>query len=767
MILKIITRSLFILGLLSFQNVFSQLTPQEISIPMRDGKVLSAHLYLPNATETFPTILIQTPYNKDNYKTFGLPLGVREEISSSNYAFVIVDWRCFYASGGACIASPNRGNDGYDIVEWIASQTWSDGKIGTWGPSALGNIQFDTAIKKPPHLVCAVPEVSAPGTYYDNFYPGGVLRSGYIKSLNVLYGGVFNTVINNPYYNNTWQFVENGNPNIADVDVPMLLVAGWYDHNTNRDIAILEELRTTTGLNVRDKHKILIGPWVHGGTSQAFVGSLNQGELNYPSAALKNHTYENAFFDFYLRGINNGWESDSSIITYYQLNEQKWAHATTWPPITTSIKTLFFTADNRLLDTIPNESFLSYTYDPEDPSPSVGGKTLTPGLDQGPLDQRALVESRADALVFTSDAFVADLVVKGTISAKLFVSSDKLDTDFMARLTEVYPDGRSMLLGETALRMRYRNGNTVADTSFMKKGEVYEISVDFDELAVTFPAGHKVRVVITSSNYPHYNRNMNTGEAMYPNTNPDTLVAPELAINSLWFGTNYPSQLTMAVVSCDSTLVHISDTICEGSTYILPNNSNVSSAGEYTNVFQNAAGCDSTITTTLTVLDTATISFTIDSISQYTYRLDAGVDTSKFLVEWYSISGVRLGEGIFTYTESDTTQMGIILICKVSNLCFTTTKKLTLTYGTVGITTHVAESFIPLHIFPNPSRGTLHLQNPPDQFSAVIIDISGREVLVIKNTSETNIDARSLTPGKYFVILRSTKGVFRAEILIQ
>ncbi len=582
----------------------AQLSPQEINIPMRDGKTLSAHLYLPNATGNFPTILIQTPYNKDTYKSRGLPLGVRYDLANSNYAFVIVDWRCFYGSTAACTGGqPDRGNDGYDAVEWIAAQSWSDGKIGTWGPSALGNVQYNTAFKRPPHLVCAVPEVSSPQFRYDDYYPGGVLTTGRIQSLNVLYGGVFNTVIDNPYYNNIWEYVEANNFHLDSVNIPMLLVAGWYDHNTNPDLELIEQLRAISDPSVRNKHKILIGPWVHGGTGQAFVGSEIQGELTYPLAANKNHAYENAFFDFYLRGISNKWESDTAVYTFYQMGDEKWVKSSTWPAQATSTKTLYFSSDNTLTDTIPTDGDLSYSYDPTDPSPTVGGKTLDPADVQGPLDQRDSVESRSDALVFTSATLTEDVKVQGTISVKLHVGSDKKDTDFMARLTEVYPDGRSMLLGETAIRMHYRNGFTTADTAYMTPGEVYEVNLNFDELANTFNAGHKIRVIITSSNYSQFNRNMNTGDEMYPNTNADTLVNPEVATNQLFMGTGNPSSLTLEIVSCDPYYKQVGVNICNGSSYQLPNGTFVSDEGLYESTFTSSLGCDSTIATFVILFD--------------------------------------------------------------------------------------------------------------------------------------------------------------------
>lgn len=549
----------------------AQLSPQEISIPMRDGKTLSAHLYLPNNTSTFSTILVQTPYNKETYKTVGLPLGVRQNLSSSNYAFVILDWRCFFGSANACTGNVDRGNDGYDAVEWIAAQSWSDGKIATWGPSALGNVQFNTAFKKPPHLVCAIPEVASPQTSYDNYYDGGVLTTGRIKTLNVLYGGVFNTVIDNPYYNNIWQYVESNNFDIDQISIPMLLVAGWYDHNTNIDLGLLDMLRQESNPAVRDKHKILIGPWVHGGTGQAFVGSDNQGELTYPAAAFKNHAYENAFLDYYLRDIPNGWESDTAVYTYFQMGEEKWESAAQWPPIQVESYILYLMPSGILGTGNDVDDVSGYFYDPNNPSPSTGGKTLTPGLEQGPLDQRDEVESRDDGLIYTSEALAEDLQVKGTISLSLFVKSDRLDTDFMARLMEVYPDGRSMLLGEAAQRMRYRNGVTEPEIELMEPGEVYEIDLAFDELAVTIKAGNKIRIMITSSNYPRYNRNMNTGGEMYPGTNSDTLVNPLVAYNEVYEGGSYGSHLNLEVVSAPT---FISEIVAQPSIQLYPNPSN-------------------------------------------------------------------------------------------------------------------------------------------------------------------------------------------------
>lgn len=544
---------LLLIGLLNIGH--AQLTPQNIHIPMRDGDSLAAHLYLPNLTDTFPTILIQTPYNKTLHRLTGLPLGIKYDLANSPYAFVVVDWRCFYGSLNACKLNIERGQDGYDAVEWIAAQAWSDGKIGTWGPSALGNIQYQTAREQPPHLVCAVPEVASPQTYYHQYYPGGVARTEYLETLGVLFG-IDNLIAANPHYNLVWQIIENGSMFPDEIKIPMLLVGGWYDHNTDHNLLMLDTLRQASDPGIRDKHRILVGPWVHGGTGPARIGSEQQGELSYPEAAERNDSISTAFFDFHLRGIANNWD-ESPVVQYFQMGENTWQDAPTWPPAEAQYQSLWFQADFSLADTLPNApaSRALYSYDPEDPSPTVGGTTLSLNLDQGPYNQAPLVESRDDVLIFETPILTAPLIVKGSILADLSVSSDQPDTDFAIRITDVYPDGRSMLLASQIQRMRFRDGYRIADTSFMASEPIYSISLQLPATANTFLPGHQLRVIVSSSNYPRFNRNMNTGGEMYPNNNLDTLVSPRIATNTLHFNSTFPSRLQVPVVPASSTAI--------------------------------------------------------------------------------------------------------------------------------------------------------------------------------------------------------------------
>ena len=547
--LEIMPRMLFTIGIFVaiLQVTHAQNNFEVIKIPMRDGKTLAADLYLPNTDDSFPVILIQTPYNKNFYRTRGLPLGINQQLNTSAYAFVILDWRCRFASLDACNPQATGGEDGYDAVEWIAAQPWCTGKIGTLGPSALGNIQFQTAREQPPHLICAVPEVASPQTHYQQYFKGGIIQSGYFKTLSLLFPGAFGLVVANPHYNFLWTIAENETMYPESIQIPILLVAGWFDHNTLDDLLLIDTLARSSDPSVRNQHKILIGPWVHGGTGQAYVGTSVQGDLEFPEAAQWNERLAKDFFDHYLRDMNNGWENHARYI-YFQMGMNSWSESDTWPAVSPTPKDFFLTETGDMtLEPVPEEASLIFTYDPEDPSPTVGGKTLSIGLIQGPVDQ-APVENRGDNLIFTSPVLESEMSIQGKVKAHLFVSSNVPDTDIALRLTDVYPDGRSILLNESILRLRFRDGFRIVDTTFLETGIVYPIVLSFEDLAHTFLRDHQIRLIVTSSNYPHYNRNMNTGEEMYPNQNIDTLVNPQIAENSIWMSTTYPSRLEMPVV---------------------------------------------------------------------------------------------------------------------------------------------------------------------------------------------------------------------------
>lgn len=517
----------------------AQLNPIAVNIPMRDGKFLAADVYLPNNDSLpRPTILIQTPYQKNYYHILGLPLQVGFNINSSPFNFVIVDWRCFYGSAAACTTTVNRGQDGYDCVEWIAQQTWSNDSTGTWGPSALGIIQFQTAKENPPHLTCCVPIVAGMRTDYLKYYPGGVLRTEYLQMLDMLGYGLSTLILAHQVHDIYWSVAESSSFYPASVNVPMFMIGGWYDHATEEVLESFEGIRTLSAVAVRAQQKLLIGPWTHNATSSA---PLQVGDLDYPEAVNASDSLARKFFEYYLLNDANGW-NNRPVVEYFQMGENTWNNDNSWNNSGLTNYNLYFHSDGNmdLNISVAAADSLQINYDPHNPSPTVGGPTLLNTLNQGPYDQAPVVESRNDILTFTTAQLSQDIVMRGKPTAHLKVSSDKLDTDFSIRLTDVYPDGRSMLVLDGIRRMRFRNGYNATDTSSMVPGTIYPLDVDlFANTAITFLAGHRIRVDVSSANYPRFDSNLNNGQAMY--TAGDTLIAQ----NTIYMNSNNASYITL------------------------------------------------------------------------------------------------------------------------------------------------------------------------------------------------------------------------------
>ena len=521
--------SFLFLTLFAASTARAQFAWRAITIPMRDGAMLAADLYTGNATVPRPVVLIQTPYNRVAYRFTGqVPPGTDRALplDTARFNYVIVDWRGFYGSNAAAKTGYDRGLDGYDAVEWIATQPWCNGRIGTWGPSALGQIQFATARQKPPHLVCAVPMVKDFKTKYGDYYYGGEFRRSHVQTLQQLGFLTVDLVLQHPTNDIFWKTLERTSDYPEDIAVPMLLIGGWFDHFPDDVLRAFDDLHKRSDPAVRDRHRLIIGPWTHSGTSQS-----RQGELDYTNAA--NTAVDEAlrFLTYHLLDEANGWSSTPRV-RYYQLGADQWRSTDSWTDLTAETDTLsyYLQAGNfsltTVLDSEPVFSSASILYDPRDPSPTVGGSLFapfTPGAPEGPYDQRARVESRGDAVIYTSAPLGDDLDVTGPISALLQIVSDREDTDIGIRLTDVYPDGRSMLMTQGIRRLRFRNGFEPRDTALGIPGTGYPVEVDLQNLAITFRKGHRIRIIVTSSNYPHFDLNPNTAAPLYHSV--DTLVA--------------------------------------------------------------------------------------------------------------------------------------------------------------------------------------------------------------------------------------------------
>jgi putative CocE/NonD family hydrolase len=313
-----------------------------------------------------------------------------------------------------------------------------------------------------------------------------------------------------------------------------------------------------------------MGPWVHGGHSTARVGSTIQGQLSYPTAQNKNDSMSIQFFDYYLRNINNNWDAVSPY-TLFQMGTNYWQNLNSWPLNGVSSYRFYLHKNGTLDQVLPNTNIdsLNYVYNPSDPSPTIGGCTLRNDLLQGPYDQRSGVENRADVLIFSTNTLKSDIVLNGRIKVVLKVSSTQLDTDFDIRVTDVYPDGKSMLINDAVKRMRFRDGFTLAQSSMMVPGKVYDCIIELPTTCITFLSGHQIRIIVSSSNYPKYNRNMNNGQAMYPGNSTDSLSNPLIANNTVYCNSLNASYVELPLSNYSSNISNL--TAKQESILVFPN----------------------------------------------------------------------------------------------------------------------------------------------------------------------------------------------------
>ena len=525
------------LAIVTFSTAaWGQLPYVEVSIPMSDEVELSGDLYLPEGDGHWPTLLIMTPYGKQVARpdARGLPFG------TADYAWLVVDWRGYGASGGEPLSS--NGADGSAVVEWIADQAWSDGHVGMWGSSALGVIQFHTAVEQAklsdPHLDACVPQFADSGSDYEQHYPGGVLKWEYSLFYDFMGYLDWTMLLEHPSHDQFWTFVETVGDIAADIETPMLLVGGWYDLDTREILLGWDQLANHSDASHQDDHRFVIGPWTHAGEDL-----LEQGELEYPQAVGAAHGAALAFFDRWLRGIPP--DEETPRVRWYEMGAERWHDGEVWPPEPPNPETWFIQPDGRLNGVEAETGSMSFTVDPNDPSPTLGGpRTSFLEVLDGPADLRFEVESRPDALVLTSAPLERSVTVAGAPEVRLWLSTDGLDTDVMVRLTDVHPDGRSMFVVDGARRARFRD--SLENEALMTPGVPAEIPVLLQPTALTFQEGHRLRVVITSSNYPRFHVNPNDGGDPY-----DENAVPRVATNTLWTGPDHRSRLILPVIDAN------------------------------------------------------------------------------------------------------------------------------------------------------------------------------------------------------------------------
>jgi predicted acyl esterase len=513
--------------------------PKTEMVAMSDRIKLATDIYLPgDGSGKYPVIIARTPYGKNQ----GKPLAAVARLRG--YAFVIQDVRGkFKSEGHHAIIFGNEGlgehQDGRDTLEWIAKQPWCNGKIASWGGSALGITQNMAAPVAPPELKAQYVQVAFSNYYTQAAYQGGAFRTQLLErwlQANGIIEKNLETFVAHPSYDNFWKRL-NFEAHVGTVRAPAVYWGGWYDIFLQGTINSFTEVQHRGGDGARGKCKLVIGPIGH--------GTFN--ELKYPTNAAKGPVCSDAFawYDYVLLGKDNAVARERAV-HYYVMGDPTdpkapgnvWRQADDWPPPST-VTPFYFHPDGKLVQNqLPQgNDAKSYSYDPKNPVPNLGGQEL--GVPLGPKDQRK-IEDRPDVLLFTTDELKEPIEVTGRLTAKLFISSDCPDTDFTVKLTDVYPDGRSMLVTDGIIRARYHQ--SFEKESLLEPGKVYEVNVDLWSTSLIFNKGHRIRIAVSSSNSPRFEANPNTGKPF--RADKETRVAR----NTLHLSKQHPSHVILPVV---------------------------------------------------------------------------------------------------------------------------------------------------------------------------------------------------------------------------
>lgn len=528
----------------------------DVPIPMRDGTVLRATLYRPDTTGTFPAIVYRTPYGKDRYVD-------RAEFPAKaarrGYLVFVVDVRGRYRSGGEFRAYHQERADGYDTIERVAAHPASNGRVGTYGGSYPGYVQWLALAEGPPHLVTAVPDMTPTSSHHFFFMGGAFSHTWYEWFMPLILpdlrrrsgdsSGTWDVTIayeewakvrdrwyahrplvdvpllrgHAPYFyewmthpdSSDWWDFANVEGDFDRMRAPILTVSGWFD-NTYGTVGAA---RGFNGLRnrgatpeARRLSKLILGPWNH---TSITVHSTQTGALDFgPNAGLDFDRLLLRWFDQRLKGIDTDIDHEPPVWIFV-MGDNRWRFEREWPPARARPTPLFFhsdgsantkSGDGRLAWSPPQrEPPDRYVFDPArpvwDPNFETGGP-----FDQGPL------ETRRDVLVYTSDPLTEAVEVTGEIEAVLYVSSDARDTDFAVMVCDVHPDGTSYnVLGPEAgyLRMRYREGYD--RQVLMDRDTIYRVIIGNMLTSNVFKRGHRIRVHVTSSRAPHFDPNPNTG----------------------------------------------------------------------------------------------------------------------------------------------------------------------------------------------------------------------------------------------------------------
>src|SRR5580704_5683830 len=554
----------------------------------RDGVTLRADIYRPKDDGKFPVILMRTPYDK----SVGWAASPAYQIAGHGYVVVVQDVRGRYTSEGEFYPFRHESDDGYDAVEWAAALPSSNGKVGMMGGSYVGATQMLAAIVHPPHLAGICPVVTA-SNYHDNWtYQGGALEQWFdqnwttqlatntlwrliAKDTNALLGaptlplthypafnyaalpaGADSTAQLAPYYLDwlahpdydaywkQWSIEEH----FSDIQIPALHIGGWYD------IFLTGTLRNYMGIKAhggtdaaRNGQRLLVQIGGHAGFGPHI------GDMDFGPEASKFPGVEVilAWYDYLFKGAQNDFSDAGKPVHIFVMGENAYHTESDWPLPESKVTRYYLHSDgaaNSLrgdggLSVTPpkKETADKFTYDPANPVPTIGGSLCCDQkhYEPGPRDQRA-AENRNDVLVYSTKPLTEDMEVTGPVTLELWAKSSAVDTDFTAKLADVSPTGFAMNLTDGILRMRYRDSQLKPE--MMNPDQVYKITVDLWATSNVFKKGHILRLEVSSSNFPRFDRNLNTGAEQA--TSRDFISAT----NSILHDAEHPSALLIPVI---------------------------------------------------------------------------------------------------------------------------------------------------------------------------------------------------------------------------
>jgi len=552
---------------------------RNVAAKMRDGVTLRADIYRPKAEGKFPVLLVRTPYDKTGSMGFGLRAAAR------GYVVIAQDVRGRFESEGEWYPFKYESQDGYDTIEWAAALPYSNGKVGMFGGSYVGATQFLAAIAKPPHLAGICPNVTA-SNYHDGWtYQGGAFEQWFNESWatglakntmrrRVEAGGnaigwtkilplrgysvleapeseglapYFTDWLAHPNYDDYWKqwSIED---HYAQIQVPVLSFAAWYDIFLGGSLKNFVRLKTEAGTEAARRGQRL-AVTVGGHAGQSSTGKVGAVEFGNKLPADSDEVTLR-WYDWLLKGEANGVEKEKPV-KIFVMGKNEWRDEDDWP-LARAKNTRYFLHSSGAANGLGGNGSLStvapaeekpdqYVYDPNDAVPTIGGPLCCGALPTGigPEDQRP-AEARNDVLVYTTPAFAEDTEVTGPVSLDLYVSSSAVDTDFTGMLVDVWPNGFAQNLTSGILRLRYRNSQEKPELA--NPGETYHITVDLWATSNVFLAGHKLRLEVSSSNFPRFDRNLNTGEEQARATRMIK------ATNVIFHDKAHPSALVVPVV---------------------------------------------------------------------------------------------------------------------------------------------------------------------------------------------------------------------------